>query len=73
VIAPSNDPTAGDADLRTIGLGRIGTAVALRAKAFNFRVVFYDPICRTVSNWRWASTALQAEEGRRSIRRSIRR
>jgi C-terminal binding protein len=25
------------------GLGRIGTAVALRAKAFNFRVVFYDP------------------------------
>src|ERR1700732_2817049 len=26
-----------------IGLGRIGTAGALRAKAFNFRVVFYDP------------------------------
>ncbi len=26
-----------------IGLGRIGTAVALRAKAFGFRVVFYDP------------------------------
>ena len=26
-----------------MGLGRIGTAVALRAKAFNFRVVFYDP------------------------------
>jgi C-terminal binding protein len=26
-----------------IGLGRIGTAVALRAKAFNFRVVFFDP------------------------------
>ena len=26
-----------------IGLGRIGTAVALRAKAVNFRVVFYDP------------------------------
>src|SRR5947209_15761821 len=26
-----------------IGLGRIGTAVALRAKAFNCRVVFYDP------------------------------
>jgi len=26
-----------------LGLGRIGTAVALRAKAFNFRVVFYDP------------------------------
>src|SRR5829696_9446579 len=26
-----------------VGLGRIGTAVALRAKAFNFHVVFYDP------------------------------
>ena len=26
-----------------IGLGRIGTAVALRAKAFGFRVVFFDP------------------------------
>lgn len=26
-----------------VGLGRIGTAVALRARAFNFRVVFYDP------------------------------
>lgn len=26
-----------------IGLGRIGTAVALRARAFGFRIVFYDP------------------------------
>lgn len=26
-----------------LGLGRIGTATALRAKAFGFRVVFYDP------------------------------
>ncbi len=26
-----------------LGLGRIGTAVALRAKALGFRVVFYDP------------------------------
>jgi len=26
-----------------VGMGRIATAVALRAKAFNFRVVFYDP------------------------------
>lgn len=28
-----------------IGLGRIGTATALRAKAFGFDVVFYDPYC----------------------------
>lgn len=26
-----------------VGLGRIGTAVALRAKAFGFKVMFYDP------------------------------
>ena len=26
-----------------VGLGRIGTAAALRAKAFGFRVVFFDP------------------------------
>src|SRR6516225_5626619 len=26
-----------------VGLGRIGTAVALRAKALGFRVMFYDP------------------------------
>ena len=26
-----------------VGLGRIGTAAALRAKAFGFRVTFYDP------------------------------
>ena len=26
-----------------VGLGRIGTAAALRAKAFGFRVIFYDP------------------------------
>lgn len=29
--------------LGIVGLGRIGTAVALRAKAFGFEVVFYDP------------------------------
>lgn len=29
--------------LGIVGLGRIGTATALRAKAFGFRVVFYDP------------------------------
>jgi len=32
-----------DATLGIIGLGRIGTATALRAKAFGMRVVFYDP------------------------------
>lgn len=26
-----------------MGLGRIGSAVALRAKAFGFTVIFYDP------------------------------
>jgi phosphoglycerate dehydrogenase-like enzyme len=30
-----------------IGLGRIGTAAALRAKALGFRVVFYDPYVRS--------------------------
>lgn len=29
--------------LGIVGLGRVGTAVALRAKAFGFSVVFYDP------------------------------
>lgn len=32
-----------DATLGIIGLGRIGTAVALRAKAFGLQIVFYDP------------------------------
>lgn len=32
-----------DRTLGLIGLGRIGTAVALRARAFGFRVIFYDP------------------------------
>jgi phosphoglycerate dehydrogenase-like enzyme len=30
-----------------VGLGRIGTAAALRAKAFGFRVVFFDPYVPT--------------------------
>jgi C-terminal binding protein len=34
---------AGVQNFGIVGLGRIGTAVALRAKAFGFRVVFYDP------------------------------
>ena len=29
-----------------VGLGRIGTAVALRAKALGFQVAFYDPVLR---------------------------
>jgi len=42
------DGTAKMRRLRTqtfglVGLGRIGTATALRAKAFGFRVVFFDP------------------------------
>jgi len=36
-------PAQRRADLRIVGLGRIGTAAALRAKAFQFRVVAYDP------------------------------
>lgn len=38
LIRRSNVQTFG-----VIGLGRIGTAAALRAKAFGFRVVFFDP------------------------------
>lgn len=32
-----------ESTLGIFGLGRIGTAVALRAKAFGFKVLFYDP------------------------------
>jgi phosphoglycerate dehydrogenase-like enzyme len=41
-----NDPLVRRSSVQTfgiIGMGRIATSVALRAKAFGFRVVFYDP------------------------------
>ena len=41
-----NDPLVKRNGVQTfgiVGMGRIATAVALRAKAFNFRVVFFDP------------------------------
>jgi C-terminal binding protein len=41
-----NDPLLVRSGVQTfgiVGMGRIATAVALRAKAFNFRVMFYDP------------------------------
>ena len=43
---PVVDPLVRRSSVQTfgiIGLDRIGTAVALRAKAFGFRVVFFDP------------------------------
>jgi C-terminal binding protein len=30
--------------LLIVGLGRIGTAVAMRAKTFGFEISFYDPL-----------------------------
>jgi phosphoglycerate dehydrogenase-like enzyme len=41
-----NDPLVLRSGVQTfgiVGMGRIATAVALRAKGFNFRVMFYDP------------------------------
>ncbi|MFO1025288.1 MAG: C-terminal binding protein, partial [Acetobacteraceae bacterium] len=41
-----NDPLLKRSSVQTfgiVGMGRIATAVALRAKAFGFRVVFHDP------------------------------
>ena len=41
-----NDPLVKRNGVQTmgiVGMGRIATAVALRAKAFNFRVMFFDP------------------------------
>lgn len=32
-----------DDTLGIIGLGRVGTAVAMRAKAFGFKICFFDP------------------------------
>lgn len=43
---PIEDPLLRRLSVQTfgvVGLGRIGTAAALRAKALGFRVVFYDP------------------------------
>ncbi|MBV9656275.1 MAG: C-terminal binding protein [Acetobacteraceae bacterium] len=43
---PIEDPLVARLSVQTfgvVGLGRIGTAAALRAKALGFRVVFYDP------------------------------
>jgi len=43
---PIEDPLVRRFDVQTfgvVGLGRIGTAAALRAKGLGFRVVFYDP------------------------------
>lgn len=44
--APIDTPLVARLQQKTfgiLGLGRIGTAVALRAKAFGFNVLFYDP------------------------------
>jgi C-terminal binding protein len=44
--APINTPLVARLQTQTfgiLGLGRIGTAAALRAKAFGFQVLFYDP------------------------------
>lgn len=44
--APLEDPLLrrmGAQTFAVLGLGRIGTAAALRAKAFGFRTMFYDP------------------------------
>jgi C-terminal binding protein len=43
VIADPLVRRAGAQTFGILGLGRIGTAVALRAKAFGHRVIFYDP------------------------------
>lgn len=37
---------ARESTVGVIGLGRIGTSVALKAKAFGYRVIFYDPYLR---------------------------
>ena len=36
-------PRAGEMQVGIVGLGRIGTAVALRLKPFGYKITFYDP------------------------------
>ena len=48
--------------LGIVGLGRIGTAVALRAKAFGMRVVFHDPYARDGMDRALGLTRLSLDE-----------
>jgi phosphoglycerate dehydrogenase-like enzyme len=56
----ADDPAALGRVFGVVGLGRIGTATALRAKALGMQVVFFDPIARPAPSWRWVSRALAA-------------
>jgi C-terminal binding protein len=49
-----------------VGLGRIGGAVAVRAKAFGFDVLFYDPYAQraTMRDVRQATSGLAEAQGR---------
>ena len=48
--------------LGIVGLGRIGTAVALRAKAFGMRIVFHDPYARDGMDRALGLTRLSLDE-----------
>lgn len=43
VSPPSHSLTLTDLDLFHVWSGRVGTAVALRAQAFGFKIIFFDP------------------------------